>query len=200
LALYNPGNKITKTLGIAAKVPERIGWAGKRGITQADLPPGYTLDASGNVRKPNGQFASELETASLAGWKTSNGTWFPKDDGFLNGVKKEKTLSSGTLDRYVSTGSTVDNGSFASPVGTPFEARSLPNPADSYRHVQYEILKPIPVLEGKAAAWFGQPGGATQWKIDGAKLGIVPAYIQQELKSDKWSMEALVRSGYLARK
>jgi len=43
--------------------------------------------------------------------------------------------------------------------------------------VTYRVLKPLPteVLEGKAAPWFDQPGGAIQYDFPGGIGGYVDA-------------------------
>lgn len=113
-------------------------------------------------------------------WVNSDGSiiWPTKQSsGFDGGFHSPPTITEiqpGTrFDRYggdFENGRFVDTGVFVSPSGVPFEQRSLP-PSSINRHYQeYEVLKPIPnVNSGTAAAWFGQPGGGTQFQMP---LGI----------------------------
>jgi hypothetical protein len=72
-----------------------------------------------------------------------------------------ETLESGTMiDRYGGP-----SGYFASPKGTPFGARALPDEALEKPYLQYEVLKPVNVNSGKATPWFGQPGLGTQYEF-----------------------------------
>jgi hypothetical protein len=67
------------------------------------------------------------------------------------------------LDRFGGTG-----GNFFSPRGAGYDARALPYPCEAKAkdyHV-YQVAKPLPVWAGKAAAWFDEPGGATQFETD----------------------------------
>ena len=87
-------------------------------------------------------------------------TYYPPNRGFLEPPSR-KTLEPGTvIDRYGETG-----GSFASPKGTPPYARSLPPGAESKPLRSYEVTKPIDVDAGKAAPWYGQPGGGIQYDL-----------------------------------
>ena len=103
---------------------------------------------------------------------------FPPNDGFL-GEPTSTTLQPGTvIDRY--GGAT---GRYASPVGTPFEARSLPPEAIQRPLSKYEVIKPIDgVKTGPCAPYYGQPGLGTQyqlprpiqWYVDSGYLWPVP--------------------------
>lgn len=89
--------------------------------------------------------------------EAGNPIW-PPNDGF-KGKPRLKTLKPGTeIDRYGSS-----DGKFASPRGLSFEKRSLPafRRTDSYHIMRVE--KPVQVLSGKIASWFGMPGGGRQY-------------------------------------
>ncbi len=74
-------------------------------------------------------------------------------------MPSRETLNPGTIvDRYGGTG-----GTFASPQGTPPEARSLPYGWESNPYNAYKVVKPLEVDAGPAAPWFGQPGGGIQY-------------------------------------
>jgi hypothetical protein len=52
------------------------------------------------------------------------------------------------------------------------------------------VLRPFPVQAGPVAAWFGQPGGGTQYQLDGALIAGAPGSI---------NVQWLVDNGYLDR-
>jgi len=76
-------------------------------------------------------------------------------------VPEKLTIQPGTrIDRYGHPG-----GTFVSPEGVPVPNRSLaPGTTDKPYNV-YEVLKPLDAQGGKAAPWFGQPGGGTQFEL-----------------------------------
>lgn len=118
------------------------------------------------------------------GWLTINcGYWWPRNDGF------EADPSSGTIDpakvKFVDRYG-APSGTFVSPAdpeSATYGARALPYDKNKMPFHRYEVLKPIPVKAGKAAWWFGEPGGAVQYKtektvqqlIDDGSLKEVPA-------------------------
>jgi hypothetical protein len=64
------------------------------------------------------------------------------------------------IDRYGS-----DFGSFVSPEGTPFPARSLHPEAAGRPYSVFEVVKPIDVDAGVAAPYYGQPGLGVQYEL-----------------------------------
>ncbi|PHM62941.1 filamentous hemagglutinin [Xenorhabdus ishibashii] len=54
------------------------------------------------------------------------------------------------------------NGSFLAPQGTPYEQRALAPGARAEKYYEYEVIKPLPVLQGKIAPAFEHPGGGMQ--------------------------------------
>ena len=74
------------------------------------------------------------------------------------------TLEPGTrIDRFGD-----ESGSFASPLGTPFEARSLPPEFQtSQPYFQYEVVAPMSVMSGQARPWFGASGYGMQYELPG---------------------------------
>jgi hypothetical protein len=89
--------------------------------------------------------------------KTGKLSW-PPNDGFSSDPINQ-TLDPGTqIDRYGS-----NFGRFLSPKGVSFEARSLPYDEMSTPYHVFEVLKPLTVQSGQAAAWFGEEGGAIQY-------------------------------------
>ncbi len=110
----------------------------------------------------------------------NNPNW-PSGDGFLGGKAPDapnKVLKPGhVMDRYGHEG-----GRFTAPLNTPLEARAMRPGAEKAEYHRYEVLKPLPVKSGKAAPWFGQPGGGKQYalpdKVANLKSGPDP-YIRE---------------------
>ncbi|MEQ1322419.1 hemagglutinin repeat-containing protein [Acinetobacter soli] len=82
---------------------------------------------------------------------------WPENLGF-KGEKVESTLKVGTkLDRVGEP-----TGSFLAPAGTPYEARALAPGSASAKVYHYEVIKPLPIVQGEIAPAFGQKGGGIQ--------------------------------------
>jgi RHS repeat-associated protein len=110
----------------------------------------------------------EAATASAAGNAARGGLKWPPNRGFA-GKPRSTTLQPGTrIDRYGS-----EAGTFTSPAGTPFGARSLPPEAAGAPLRGYEVVKPLPVQSGAAAPWFGQPGGGMQYELGQSVKSLV---------------------------
>ena len=85
---------------------------------------------------------------------------WPANRGFL-GKSVETTLKAGTrVDRYGGTG-----GTFASPEGTAFGARSLRSTSINSPHNVYEVAKPVTVQGGTVAPGLGYGGGGIQYEF-----------------------------------
>lgn len=115
-------------------------------------------------------------------WVKKNGELdWPTDDGF-DGKPQEKMLRPGTVvDRYGD-----EKGSFVSPEDVPFEKRSIPSGFKSKPLKRYIVKKPFIVQSGPATSHFGQPGGATQYKL------VDPADT-----SKKFTLAELIEDKYL---
>lgn len=86
--------------------------------------------------------------------------YWPVNRGFAN-TPVSKTLQPGTrIDRYG-----YDGGSFVSPQGVPAPMRSLAPGTTDKPYSVFEIVKPLDVQSGRAAPWFGQPGGGIQHEL-----------------------------------
>ena len=95
--------------------------------------------------------------------QTLDAKWlrWPPNDGFA-ATPVAETLAVGTLlDRFGSEG-----GRFFSPKGESYNARALPYVCDTLVYTIYRVTKPLHVAAGKAAPWFDEPGGATQYETD----------------------------------
>ncbi|MFJ4143002.1 TNT domain-containing protein [Pseudomonas sp. NPDC089734] len=99
-------------------------------------------------------------------FKKADGGWeWPKNSGFAEDPVKN-TLPVGTkLDRYGGP-----DGSFLSPKGTPYDQRALAPGSKAGGYYEYEVLKPLPVIQGKIAPAFNEPGGGIQ---------ILPAFSER---------------------
>lgn len=88
---------------------------------------------------------------------------YPMTEGAIGEMNKEVLRLGVVIDRYGN-----QYGTFTSLVGTPVEQRSLSpmvsTAKDNYH--RYRIIKDLPVLSGRTAAWFGQPGGGWQFKTE----------------------------------
>ncbi|MFG2291989.1 TNT domain-containing protein [Streptomyces sp. NPDC048603] len=127
------------------------------------------------------------------------GTWkYPPNDGFaeVNGTvdKAPDLLAPGErLDRFGS-----EYGSFLAPAGAAYAERALPPQNLNTREAAfpcdyhlYEVVKPFTVWEGSIAAWFEQPGGGRQIKLD-------PAFLDPGA-GQRLNVKWLLDNGYLAR-
>ena len=88
-------------------------------------------------------------------------TYYPPNNGF-DGAIQQVTLDTGTVIQR--TGNMF--GRFAAPAGTPNELLSLPYNQIGQSISFLEVAQPLPALAGKAASWFGQIGGGTQYMFE----------------------------------
>ncbi|EEY7216921.1 glycohydrolase toxin TNT-related protein [Escherichia coli] len=111
-------------------------------------------------------------------FKNANGGWdWPKNLGF-EGDPIKTTIPVGTrLDRYGEP-----NSSFLALKGTPYEQRALAPGAKAEKYYEYEVIKPLPAIQGKIAPAFGEPGGGIQ---------ILPNM------QDRVNVEWLLKNGYI---
>lgn len=85
--------------------------------------------------------------------------WFPQRDGF-SGKPRNIVLRPGTvIDRFGQPG-----GNFLAPADSSYMGRAVPYDRLKMPYYRYEVLRPLRVQAGKAAAWFDQPGGGLQYK------------------------------------
>ena len=132
---------------------EQIHVGGQRALTP-ELHQGYEL--------------AEYDSASGSLLAARGGLKWPPNRGFA-GKPRSTTLQPGTrIDRYGS-----EAGTFTSPAGTPFGARSLPSKAAGAPLRGYEVVKPLPAQSGAAAPWFGQPGGGMQYELGQSVKSLV---------------------------
>lgn len=101
---------------------------------------------------------------------------YPLNDGFV-GEPEKITLKAGEMlvDRYGPV-----YGGYVSPKNVSFEERALPRTTKIEEYSVFVIKKDIKdVLSGVAAAWFGEPGGGTQYKLPlGTKQLLKEGYLE----------------------
>ncbi|YCH31503.1 hemagglutinin repeat-containing protein [Erwinia sp. D4-22] len=129
-----------------------------------------TIEKPAETSKPQSSAGRAVEANRIAadeeasGWsqydkyRNEKGNWnWPEKLGFAEEPVKT-TLPVGTrLDRYGKT-----SGSFLAPKGTATEQRALAPGSLADQYHEYEVIKPLPVMQGKIAPAFGEPGGGVQ--------------------------------------
>ncbi len=119
-------------------------------------------------------------------WLTPQGTinW-PPNDGFA-ATPVPEILPVGTLlDRFGS-----DYGSFFSPAGAPYGKRALPYVCVQQAYTVYRVTAPLPVWAGRAAPWFDQPGGATQFQTDASAARMIRQSVIAPVSRDAAGVDA----------
>ena len=100
-------------------------------------------------------------TASTWADESGNIIW-PLNGGAVAGTEKNVVLTSGfQFDRYG-----YNSGTYVSPVGTPFEMRSLAPGTELKPYKVFEVVKPVRATGSIVAPWFGQPGGGIQFELE----------------------------------
>ncbi len=84
--------------------------------------------------------------------------YYPPNAGFAQ-EPEEVQLSEGDIISRVGS----PNGNYFAPKGTPMWERSLPPGLENNSEHLFQVMKPFTVYSGPTAAWFGQPGGGTQY-------------------------------------
>lgn len=59
----------------------------------------------------------------------------------------------------------LDKGVYASPIGTPFEMRSLPYGTSETQRFMFEVIQPYPMEKSFIAPAFSQPGLGIQYRM-----------------------------------
>lgn len=116
------------------------------------------------VRSANSDVARTTAEKSAG---SSRIVW-PPNRGLEGESAKASLIPGAKVDRYGS-----EEGSFVAPAGTPFPQRSLPAGYEKKQLHEYEVLKPIDADAGTTAAWFGQPGGGTQFELPGSVRELI---------------------------
>ncbi|WP_370569962.1 hemagglutinin repeat-containing protein [Erwinia sp. S43] len=137
---------------------------GMKGLTEKPAGTGAVKQPSESGRSPTpvpGKLAVDEEAGYWSQYDKYrrdpyNWNW-PEKLGFA-GEPVKTTIPVGTrLDRYGEP-----SGSFLAPKGTPYGERALAPGAKAEKYYEYEVVKPLPVIQGKIAPAFGEPGGGVQ--------------------------------------
>jgi streptomycin 6-kinase len=118
-------------------------------------PPAPALEATAAAAPP---FRPDLDPK----WRDGAGAirW-PANDGFAAAPLLLELEPGMLIDRFGK-----DTGHFLSPKGAGYGQRALPYVCKDMPYHVYRIEQPLLAWTGKAAAWFDQPGGATQIETD----------------------------------
>ncbi|KAF5000535.1 hypothetical protein FGRMN_1702 [Fusarium graminum] len=130
----------------------------------------------------------------LQTWTDEKGNYkYPPQNGFQidehgNAINGSMVLQVGTLvDRFGS-----EYGSFISAAAAPYSRRALPpsnldtnpdTPDFPYNYHVYRVIKPLTVIGGPIAPWFGQPGLGAQFftgEVGNIKFLLEQNYLQKE--------------------
>ncbi|QXT34429.1 TNT domain-containing protein [Sphingomonas sanguinis] len=108
--------------------------------------------------------ATNAAESTVAAGETRAGTalqtYWPPNRGFQGAPITEELATGARIDRYG-----YEGGTFLAPEGTPDWMRSLAPGTTSKPYNLYEVVHPIEVQSGKAAPWFNQIGGGTQYEL-----------------------------------
>ena len=153
----------------------------------------YALDVKGMT------LAKLRNYAKKNNWRNpyAKSEWlYPPENGFSGSTRNIDLRVGQTIDRFG-----AETGSFLSPEGTKYDSRALPPDTPSKPYYVYEVLQPVPVTSGRAAAWFGYEGGGTQYLIDWDKISQIEGVSVDKIRdrSEGGGIAFLVRNGYLDR-
>lgn len=112
--------------------------------------------------------ATQTQTKPTTQENTAVAKYHPENGGAMGKPTTEMTTTGQVMDRYGDK-----TGSYASPVDTPFEMRSLPNSTDLSIKIKFEVLKPFPVQKSFVAPAHYNPGGGIQYQ-----LPVSPFYLE----------------------
>ncbi|KAF4485564.1 filamentous hemagglutinin adhesin [Fusarium agapanthi] len=176
----------------------RDGGSSSKGYICRDARLGPTklpkkLPLSATVESYN-RFGGLTPIQFLQTWTDEKGNYkYPPQNGFQldangNAINGSMVLQVGTLvDRFGS-----EYGSYVSAASAPYSQRALPpsnlatNPDSKdfpYNYHVYRVIKPLTVVGGPIAPWFGQPGLGAQFftgETGNVKFLIEQNYLQKE--------------------
>ncbi|WP_286185020.1 TNT domain-containing protein [Enterobacter sp. C2] len=122
------------------------------------------------VFSKHGQMLQKLINYEKKDWQSLEffmgpGAW-PPNPGFITVTKTTIKLET-KVDRYGGW-KDIDGfhniGTFISAAVSSFEGRALQQSTLNKPYSTYEVLKPLPVDNGPAIPWFGQPGYGTHYE------------------------------------
>lgn len=118
---------------------------------------------------PRAALAPPLRPSLALKWVAPDGTiHWPPSDGF-SATPVPVVLPPGMLlDRFGSP-----YGHFFSPKNAGYEARALPYDCSLLPYTTYRVKEPLLAWTGRAAPWFDEAGGATQFETDATAAQLV---------------------------
>jgi hypothetical protein len=139
------------------------------GAYSADLFNPEDVDHTDDNKEFDGGEAPSVNSSSPAAPADQNNApnaptalqpYYPPNNGFA-GEAQEVTLQPGTMVQR--TGNL--GGKYIAPAGTPGPKLSLPYGQQGQPTTFLQVQKPIVVLAGPVAPWFGQIGGGVQYQL-----------------------------------
>ncbi|WCT13691.1 DUF6443 domain-containing protein [Mucilaginibacter jinjuensis] len=104
--------------------------------------------------------ALQVESAEISNTSTDVANFWPPNGGALGNWTNEIAMPGQVMDRYGSI-----YGSYASPVGTPFNMRALSPSTDINDYLKFEVVKPFPIQKSLIAPTAWDIGLGTQFKL-----------------------------------
>lgn len=153
-------------------------------VISAVLLAGCAAPPSPQIALPI-DFPVNLRAQLFPQWVDQNKriTW-PSNDGCAT-APVATTLPPGmVIDRFGAEG-----GSFFSTPDQTFAARAMPYVCPRMAYTVYRLKKPLPVESCPAIGWFGEPGGALQFKSAQTAAALIEAGI---IEAD---LAATIRAG-----
>ncbi|MBV9251546.1 MAG: TNT domain-containing protein [Acetobacteraceae bacterium] len=134
-------------------------------------PPKLPLQPSANAsaRPVAANVRSDLDRQ----WIDQNGELkWPPADGFAMPPQFVVLPPGVLIDRFGG-----DGGRFFSPKGAAYATRALPYVCERLPYTVYRVASPLPAWAGKAAPWFDEPGGATQFQTDAPAAALMGDHV-----------------------
>lgn len=128
----------------------------------------------------------EIRPDIAAQWKDGSGALrWPPNDGAAGAITPLVLAPGMIIDRYGCEG-----GTFLSPRGTAFAARALPYVCATAPYFTYRVARPVVAWTAKAAPWFGQKGGATQFQTDASVRQMLADGVIEAVSADRPACES----------
>jgi hypothetical protein len=125
--------------------------------------------------------APEIRSDIAAQWKDGNGNLrWPPNDGAAGAITPVVLSPGMVIDRFGCEG-----GNFFSPRGAAFTNRALPYVCATSPYFTYRIVRPLLAWTAKAAPWFDQRGGATQFQTDASVAQLLADGVIEKVSADK---------------
>lgn len=125
--------------------------------------------------------APEVRSDIAAQWKDGSGALrWPPNDGAAGTITPVVLPPGMILDRFGCEG-----GNYLSPRGAAFTARALPYVCATSPYFTYRVARPLLAWTAKAAPWFDQKGGATQFQTDASVAQLLADGVIEKLAAER---------------